>query len=1007
MKKFNLFNNAGGFVLLLFAFIVYFKTMQQSVSFWDCGEFISAAYRQQVGHQPGAPLFIMIAKMFSLLASNPNMVAFWVNLSAVMASAATIMFLFWTITALALKYFKSKSSELSNEQFVLILAAGTIGAVAYTFSDSFWFSAVEAEVYALSALFTAITFWAALKWDATAENPTSNKWLVFIAFMVGLSIGVHLLSLLAIPTIVLLIYFKKYQKITFKGVALALLIGVAILGFVQYGIIQYLVYFASRVDLLFVNDLGIGFGYGAGVFLIVVISGLVWGILYSIKKGKANLNLGLLCLSFLLLGYSSYTMILIRANAKTFVNVSNPDNMMSLFGYLSREQYADKPLIYGQYFDANPTSLENGAPTYRKGKEKYEISGHKFSRDYDHNSLLPRIYSDKPEHIAFYRSWLGLNENDKPTFNDNIRFLSNYQLGYMYWRYFFWNFAGRQDDNQGDGSNRFGNWLTGIKPVDAMHLGNQADLPQSIISNPGYNRLFALPLILGLFGLTFLLYKRRTDAWVTLTLFFFTGIAIILYLNQTPVEPRERDYAYAGSFYVFAIWIGFGVLAVEEFLRRASIKKASAILAPALCLVVPFIMGKEGWDDHNRSDQNVAHDMAINYLESCAPNAILFTNADNDTYPLWYAQSVEGVRTDVRVVCLQLLYNDSYINQMKTQVFKSAPLPITMPEEKYVEGVRDVMPYVDYGFKDSVELKDVLSVMLSDDNSDKVEMQDGSRENFLPTKKLRLTVDPLQVIKTGTISSAQKGHITDKVEWEYGKNYVSRADLAVFDILANNNWKRPIYFSKGVSPDSYAGLDNYLYTEGYAYRLLPLKREKGDTRQKEELANNSAMYDHLMNRFHVGSFAKAHSLDPESRRIANITWDNFNTLALNLYDAGSISQSKKVMEKAMQNLPLRNYDVTDTVNKYRAAYNFYKLDDTKTANNLLINATSFLANELNYYASLSPENQRSSVQDVQRIVSILEACKQLAVSNGQQNLANKVNGIYNKVSGRLIFSLEG
>ncbi|MDQ7947364.1 MAG: DUF2723 domain-containing protein, partial [Pedobacter sp.] len=814
MNRFSRLNNIGGLVIFILSCIVYWLCMEPTLSFWDCGEFIAAAFKLEVGHQPGAPLFLMIGKLFSLLAgTNTSRVAYWVNFVSVISSAATVMFLFWTINAISLKIFSKQGTALSAINRWSIIIAGAVGALAYAFSDTFWFSAVEAEVYAISTLCTAMVFWAILKW----EQHLNDRWILFIAFLIGLSIGIHLLSLLAIPAITLVYYFRKTTTPTLRGTVKAFFLGCILLGLVQFGIIQYFVLFAAKADLFAVNTLGLGFGIGAMVFLLLVVAALAYGIFYSIKKHKYKLNLVLLSFAFVLFGFSSYFMIIIRANAKTNINLSNPDTPISLLSYLSRQQYEDKPILYGQTFNAKAIDAKETGVEYRKGEGSYEVSRKTFKSVYDQNMLLPRMYSDKPKHIAFYQSWMGLAENETPSFWQNLSFMNSYQMGFMYWRYFAWNFIGRQSDEQGHGAINQGNWLSGIKPIDAIRLDNQSKLPASIKDNGGYNLFYGLPCLLGLLGLAYLYRKNWKDSLVVAIFFCCTGLAIIIYINQDPLQVRERDYAYVGSFYAFAILIGMGVLAVRDLLNKLASNKMALSIAGLTCLLIaPVLMAVRGWDDHNRHGKTTALEMAKNYLNSCEPNAILFTNADNDTYPLWYAQEVEGIRTDVRVVCLQFLSSDAYIDQMKKQQNLSAPLPISMKHAQYKDGVRDYLPYVDYGITDSVELGKLLAVLTSDQKEDQIQMNDGSYENFMPTKKLKLTIDPAQILATRTVDAADKDKIAPQMQWDFKEKYVFKKDLAMLDIIAHNNWKRPIYFSYGVSEDTYIGLDKYLYLEGFA-----------------------------------------------------------------------------------------------------------------------------------------------------------------------------------------------
>lgn len=985
MNSFVRINSIVGFVVFIASAIIYGLTMEPTLSFWDCGEFIAAAFKLEVGHQPGAPLYLLIGRLFSLLAlGNTAKVAYWINMSSVLASAATVMFLFWTITALAKK---TVASITTSNQIWSIMAAGTVGAMAYAFSDTFWFSAVEAEVYALSALFTAVTFWAILKWE---EN-MNDKWLIFIAFLTGLSIGVHLLNLLVIPILVLVYYFRKTAKATWQGTLKAFLIGCLILAIVQFAVIQYFVLWAAKLDLLFVNSLGLGFGSGAITFILLVIAAIAYGIFYTIKHQKYYYNLGLLCLAFVLFGFSAYFAIIIRADAKPNINLSNPDQPFSLYGYLGRTNYGSTPLLYGQTFNAERTDIKETGNEYRKAASKYELSGKTYEPVYDKNMLFPRMYSDKPHHQQFYQQWMGLQPGETPTFAQNLRFFASYQLGFMYWRYFLWNFVGRQNDVQGQGSIDNGNWLSGIKALDAARLGSQTNLPETITKNPGRNIFYGLPLILGLIGMIYLYRKNKKVSIIIAGLFLVTGMAIIVYLNQDPLQVRERDYVYVGSFYAFCIWIGFGMLAFKNLLTKYTNPKYSLITATLVTFVaVPLLMAVQGWDDHNRSNKTTALDWAKNYLNSCAPNAILFTNADNDTYPLWYAQEVEGIRTDVRVVNYQFLSDDAYINQMKKQSYKSAPLPISMNEEQYKKGVRDYLPYVDYGLMDSVELSDLLAVLTSDNQQDKVQMMDGTYENFLPTKKLKLTINKQQLVKTKTIAPEDINKVADHMEWELKGNGARKTELAMLDIIRTNNWERPIYFASKVSNDTYLGMEKYLYLEGYAHRLLPYERNSDDKRNIDEVTNTEVLYNNIINKLDFKGFKTAKYLDPETRRILRATIDLNNTLAKNLIAEGKQGMALKVVEKSLRELPMQNYHIQDTLDKVNLIQNLYALNATKEANDLTIKTTKFVDQELQYILTLNNKFQSAYVNDVEIGMYVLSILEKITNSYGQEKINQDV-----------------
>ncbi len=1034
--NYNKINNLLGWFSFLTALIVYTLTLEPSASFWDSGEFIASAHKLQVVHQPGAPLFLMLGKVFSLLAGNDtSRIAFWINMCSAVASAATILFLFWTITALAKKVLWKNGENLSNWELITIMGSGLVGALAYTFSDSFWFSAVEAEVYALSSLCTAVVFWAILKWDQHADEPYADRWLIFIAYIMGLSIGVHLLNLLAIPAIALVYYFRRSKTRTSAGTLLALLAGIIILAFIQYGIVQYTIKFAAYSDLFFVNTLGLGFGTGVSFFIFLLIVSLVSGILYTINGSKTYLllavtsfvalmtigggilglivaaiilagleyilnirekrrvlNLALISIVFIIFGYGSFAMIVIRAKADPTLNNSDPENAFSLLSYVNREQYGDRPLLYGQLFDSKPIDNKQGDIIYRKGKEKYENAGQKFERVYDRNTLLPRMYSDDPQHVGFYRDWLGLKEDQSPTLLNNLGFLISYQTSFMYTRYFAWNFIGRQNDEQGHGDYIHGNWLSGISFIDNMLLGGQNDLPKSQLTNNAYNTFYFLPFILGIIGALWHFKQNQKDAGIVALLFFFTGLAIVLYLNQNPLQPRERDYAYTGSFYAFAIWIGLGVAGITDFLRKKLNAPKAAILATLIgLLAAPVLMAKEGWNDHDRSTKFTARDMAINYLESCAPNAILFTYGDNDTYPLWYAQEVENIRPDVRVVNLSLLGTDWYIRGMKKKVNQAEALPITMPDEKYVQGVRDVMGYQDYNTAGAVELKDIFDIMTSDNDADKATYQDGSKENFLPTKNFKISINPDQIITSKTVSANKKDLIVPSMEWTFNKNYVTKTELALIDILAHNNWKRPIYFAITVPDDNYMGLGDYLYNEGFAYRLLPLKMAPLDaTGEKAELTNTDQMYTNMMTKFKWGNMKNATYIDPESVRMSFTIINHFNILAENLYREGRTEEAKKALLRCMEVVPDKNHSLNFTIRKFYMADLLYKLKEPIKANEIVVNTAEYIEDQLNYLAAISKTKENLNTREVQLGVYVMTELVKLTAQNGDKELNKKL-----------------
>lgn len=985
-------NNITGWICFAIATLTYILTLEPSVSFWDCGEFIASALKMQVVHQPGAPLFLIIQRFFSLFAfGDVTKVAYFMNVGSAIASAATILFLFWTITALAKKVLIKENEEITKANLISIMGAGIVGALAYTFSDSFWFSAVESEVYALSSLFTAIVFWAILKWEAVADEPRADRWLLFIAYIMGLSIGIHLLNLLTIPAIAFVYYFKKNKKPTSSGIIKAGVIGVLILAVIQYGIIQYLVSFGAYFDLFFVNSLGMGFGSGVIFFAILVISGLVWGIRYSIKHQKKVLNLALLSTVLIIFGYASFAMIIIRAKADPNLNNSDPDNAFSFLGYLNREQYGDRPLLFGPNYNSETVDYKEGKTLYRKGAEKYEVAGKKTETVYDKTTPFPRMYSEDPRHVEYYKEMMNLDDSHFPNLVDNFGFFFGYQIGQMYMRYFMWNFVGRQNDDQGQGSLYEGQWLSGIKPIDAIRLGDQSHLPPSITESKAYNRFFFLPLIIGLIGAIWHFKRDQKDAGIVALLFFFTGIAIVLYLNQKPLEPRERDYAYAGSFYAFAIWIGIGVLAIKEWLFKKLTPTTGAALATVIGLfAAPVIMAAQGWDDHDRSSKMVARDIAIDYLESCAPNAILFTYGDNDTYPLWYAQEVENIRPDIRLVNLSLFDTDWYINGMKRKQNESEPLPLSMNESQYVQGVRDVMYYQDYKIAGSIELKNIVDLLLSDNDEDKLPMNDGKKVNFIPTKNFKLTVNREEVIKNGVVSIADSAKIAPELEWTFNKNYVTKGTLAMLDLLAHNDWKRPVYFASTVPSEQYIGLDNYLYTEGLALRLLPLKADTSASRS--ELINTPALYNNLMNKFVWGNIKNASYLDPQSADDISIFTNVFNNAITGLLKEGKTEEAKKVANRYFETMPDKFYGMRSMMGAYFMAENLYALNDVTRANAIIEKASDYIQQEMIYLANVSQsKNKLIGNQNVQLGMSFLNQMAKTTSQYKQTKLAQKLN----------------
>ncbi|MDH7462675.1 DUF2723 domain-containing protein [Chitinophagaceae bacterium 26-R-25] len=968
---FNKVNNIVGWIVCAVACAVYLMTMEATASLWDCGEFISSVFKMQIPHPPGAPLFVMLGRLFVVVfgGSNP---AKAVNIMSALCSGFTILFLFWSITHFARKIFLKGAAELNAQQLFITMSAGVVGALAYTFSDSFWFSAVEGEVYAMSSLFTALVFWAMLKWEHSADEPNSDKWILFIFFMMGLSIGVHLLGLLTIPAIVMIYYFKRYNA-TPWGTFWAFLIGCAVTGFVQLVVIQYSVKWAGMFDIWFVNGFRLPF-FSGFVFFFVLLAVVFFVLLrYASKKNYTFLRLGIWCFIFMLLGYSSYLTTMIRSNANPAVDMYNVDNPNSLVGYLGRDQYGDFPLLYGQVFTATPTDYKETSMKYTKGKDKYEEIGKDVKPVYssDDMMLFPRVWdaSNDQGHAQFYKDWLGLDQNEKPTMANNINFFIGYQVNWMYLRYFMWNFAGRQNDIEGfaPGNVRDGNWISGISFIDNMRLGDQSTLPDSIKNNKANNKLFFLPLILGLIGAYFQYKKDRKDFLVVGLLFFFTGLAIVLYLNQAGNQPRERDYAYAGSFYAYAFWIGLGVMQVAEWLNRKMALSSSNYVAAGLCfLAVPVIMGNQEWDDHDRSKKVLARDLAKDYLESCPPNAILFTYGDNDTYPLWYAQEVEHIRPDIRVINNSLLGIDWYINQLRYKVNESDPIDVILTPEQIQGRNRD---YIVYNPQKNVnpsnyyDLYDVMkNVVGSDDPNMQVQMQGGDRLNVMPTKKFRVPADEAVVRANGTVNPTDT--VTDlMIDIPEAKNYIMKNDIAILNIIAANKWKRPVCFTAAYSAQE-LGFGNFVRKDGLTYRLVPVKNNSG--------VNVDWMVDKLMNKFGFGSAdIKGVYFDETNRLHLNTIRMAYAEAAAAAADQGNKDIAKKVLDKADKGILEENmpYAMVSSNNRHNYfTFKFleacYKAGYKELADHVSKALHKDFDQQMSYYRNLSDGRQESMRQEI-------------------------------------------
>ncbi len=998
--SFKKINNITGWAVCLIACMVYLMTMEATGSFWDCGEFISSAFKLQIPHPPGAPLFVLLGRIFTI-PFDAKHAATGVNTMSALASGFTILFLFWTITHFARKIVQADVSKLTSVQTFSIMAAGVIGALAYTFSDSFWYSAVEGEVYALSSFFTAIVFWAILKWEheVTQEQlegikghfTRADRWLILIFYLMGLSVGVHLLNLLTIPAIVMIYYFKRYT-VTKNGIILAFIFGCLITGVVQKAVIQWSISWAGNFDIFFVNSLGMPFFVGFGFFFVMVAVLIYFGLRLANRKNWNYLKLGLWSVAFMLIGYSTYFTTLIRSNADPSVDMFNVDNPVSLVGYLSREQYGDWPILYGQDFTADPVDQKT-IDTYVKGKTKYEKSGKKYEPEYapEDMHLFPRMWdaSNDQNHADYYAAYAGIEKdpntgayNDKPTMANNIAYFVGYQLNWMYLRYFMWNFAGKQDDIQGIdmGNRRDGNWKTGIGFWDSIRLGDQSKMPDSLKHNKANNKLFALPLILGILGFLYQYKKNKRDTLITGMLFFFTGFAIVLYLNQAGNQPRERDYAYVGSFYAFAIWIGLGFLYVKELFNKYTKSAVANYVAAGLCLLaVPVLMASQEWDDHDRSRKVLARDLAIDYLESCAPNAIVISYGDNDTYPLWYAVEVEGIRPDIRVINSSLLGTDWYINQLRYKLNQSPPVDLVWTPEQILGSKRDGIYYYAGapGAKVDQNVPLDLYTMLKDyagsDDPNRMASTPNSEDmlNIYPTKKVTIPVDINVVKQNGTVNATDS--VVNEVVFDISRNVLGKNETAVLNIIAANRWKRPIYFT---SPNTQLGFEDYLRSDGLTYRLVPVK--SGDV-------NKDWVVDKMMNKFVFGNADKAGVyFDEENRRHLNTLRMQYSSAAINLADNDRKEDAKKLLEKCdkmmlQENFPYgmvaRNQQHNQISGQFLLAC--YKSGDTILAQKVSSSLRKDLEQQVAYYASLDEDKMITLSRESEMVNQLLRQLQSL------------------------------
>ena len=1074
MKGFKLVDNVVGWMVFLVAAFVYCSTVEPTASFWDCPEFITTAYKLEVGHPPGAPFFMLTGNLFTQLTGDATKVAYMVNIMSALFSALCVLFLFWTITHLARKLTGTDGRVTTHGQLIAVEASGLVGALVYTFSDTFWFSAVEGEVYAYSSLFTALVFWLILKWEDHADEPHSDRWLVLIAYLTGLSIGVHLLNLLCLPAIVLVFYYRKYPDANLRGSLYALAFSFVLVAVVLYGIVPGIVKVGGWFELLFVNIFGLPFNTGVIIYLLLLITMVLWAIrethrdvpnrmrtivAYVLSVGMLGIpfygygwssiwigavllaalvfllarqnggkplitarmmNTSLLCMLMIMVGYSSYAVIVIRSTANTPMDQNSPEDIFTLGSYLSREQYGDRPLLYGPSYNSQvemkidgdywvPVSTK-GAPVYQR-KEKasagdpdeYELLRYNIDYKYGQNMLFPRMYSDR--HKDAYEDWMGgvkgrmveaevagrKTQVKMPTMLENLRFFLSYQVNFMYWRYFMWNFAGRQNDIQGNGELEHGNWITGIKWFDNFRLGDQSKLPAELRENKGHNVFYALPLLLGLLGLFWQVYKDPSQSplkgkkgsllqdgalgvkqfWVVFFLFFMTGLAIVIYLNQTPMQPRERDYAYAGSFYAYAIWVGLGVAAVADWLNRVVKKETIAALLACLCVLVPIQMAGQNWDDHDRSGRYTCRDFGRNYLQSLQQegNPIIFTNGDNDTFPLWYAQETDGFRTDARVCNLSYLQTDWYIDQMKRQAYDSPPLPISWKRIQYVAGTRegirvypDAIDQVKQYYEDNseamkaalgenpYELSNIIDRWILNDNPDL---------QIIPTDSIVITIDKEAVKRSGMMvpgdSVPDVMHISLK-----GRTSVYKSELMMYEMLARSNWERPLYVAITVGRDNYGDLGKYFVREGLADRITPFCNAGEDSRLDTE-----KMYDNLMNKFKFGGISNPNIyLDETVMRMCNTHRRIVAELVSQLLKEGKNDKALKLLQKAEEEMPSATVPHSWMSGSLEIAQAWQLLGQNKKSAAISADVAEKACEYIEWYYSCSTRYAKNSLRDI-------------------------------------------
>lgn len=1044
--NFNRWNKILAWLVFAVALLTYGLTVEPTASFWDPGEFIATSAKLQIGHPPGAPLFQMIGAFISTFSMDDTHIAVMINLISALSSAFTIFFMFLTLSIMVRKI-SGPVENLKSGAKIAVLGSALVGSLAFTFTDSFWFNAVEAEVYAMAMFFMSAMFYVGLLWERDMFKPRGNRWLILIAFLVGLTFGVHFLGLLTIPAIGYLYYFKNTKKITIKNFIIASILVVGVLLFIFKILMPYTLSFFAGSEVFFINSIGLPFGSGTIIAGLILIAAFYFLLKYTRKKGHIHMNTIILCVLFIFIGFSSWVMLPIRANAGTIINENNPENTRALLAYYNREQYPDTPLFYGPQFTEAFAGLDknnpyvDGTPKYEENHKtgKYEIVNNwkksKQNTSDDQKAFLPRMWSTDPSHIEHYMDLTGPvqfhlkpeesgneklrqlvqqvksnyaegkidNEGltrflqqysqylvvKKPTTAANYKYLFNFQFGYMFFRYFMWNFVGRQDDTQGEMTNLHGNWLSGITPIDSWHLGSQKNLPDEVKNNTARNTYYFLPLILGLIGLFFQYDRDKRGFWVIMVLFLFTGLALKIYLNERPFEPRERDYAVVGAFYAFALWIGFGVYSIYDKLKRYLTPKILAPIVTAICLLaVPVVLAKQNWNDHDRSGKYTATALAKNYLDSVDQNGILFTIGDNDTFPLWYVQEVEGYRTDVKIINTSLFATAWYIDQMKRQTYDSDPLKTTLQHKNYTYGTNDAVLYnKDTRMPDTMTVKNWLKYIKSDNPSTQATLQNDHTINTFPTKNLRLSVNKENVLKNGILDQKDADKIVSSIPIRINSSQIGKNTLLMFDVLANLDWTRPVYFSGGSFDDAqYLWMKDYLEVSGVCYKLVPIKTKNHGYGTMGRI-DADKMYKQVMN-WHWGNSGDPNMYyDPQTKRNSISYRSNMARLVQKLIAKDEDHKAKNVLDLAMAKMPIEKYGYYTLVSPFIIDY--YEIDETDKAREIWNEIAIVYQQWLDYYSALSFKEQQNNGNEIMTNLNRYRDLIDIVTQNDTDEIAQK------------------